>query len=630
VATHVTIEDALDYCLLNPDGLSDEELLARFPQYTEQLEPLLACALSLREFAPPPVPLERRAAMKERLVTAAAGLQAAATVPLPLATVSPNGVAKTNKPASRKGGAFVWPKLMWPRMALVGAAMAASVVLFVWWSAANSMPDSPFYDVKLTSERLMVDINPSPAERVRAHAAIADARLAEVQTLASQGELDMAGKALDNYREHINGCTAALSETQGNEQAELAKMLYTSTDAGTRVFQTLEKDPALPVALKDNVQDTLDTVVVAKTQVTQVLVAVQIDPASIPTRPVALPEVAGSPEPGGGVAAALATATRTQLRGDATPQTSPQDPAGTAVAVGPTSTGQGQFAQATNTRVRPRPVAQATNTRTTPGRVVSASTRQPTTPPSVTRTVTGTLTLTLTPQRTSTRTAVPSRTRTAVPTNTAIVGGATNTPESRQTSTSTITPEPPGPTGVPPTDTSTPAPPTETFTPEPEPPTNTPVPPTDTREPTNTRTPTNTPAPPTPVPTADVCSLEVSNVDAKCVSPTCLNWSASVANSGNQSVSADWLAELQISRAGGGFQTVATLSGNTNFTPGTTVVGDSFCYDFPPDTNRYKVRFTVSGSGSSCHPQGTTGAQRPCSDAPTPTRVPTNTRTPRP
>ena len=27
------IEDALDYCLLNPEGLSDDQLLEKFPQY---------------------------------------------------------------------------------------------------------------------------------------------------------------------------------------------------------------------------------------------------------------------------------------------------------------------------------------------------------------------------------------------------------------------------------------------------------------------------------------------------------------------------------------------------------------------------------------------------------------------
>src|SRR5881394_896124 len=71
MAKKFTIEDALDYCLLNPDGLSDEQLLAKFPQYREQLYPLLVRASSVRSVAPPSVPMERMAAMKQRIMEAA-------------------------------------------------------------------------------------------------------------------------------------------------------------------------------------------------------------------------------------------------------------------------------------------------------------------------------------------------------------------------------------------------------------------------------------------------------------------------------------------------------------------------------------------------------------------------------
>src|SRR5215210_273118 len=68
----VTIQDALDYCLGNPDGLSVEQLLAKFPEYRDELQPLLVLSANIVPLEPPPVPVERRMAMKQRLMDAAA------------------------------------------------------------------------------------------------------------------------------------------------------------------------------------------------------------------------------------------------------------------------------------------------------------------------------------------------------------------------------------------------------------------------------------------------------------------------------------------------------------------------------------------------------------------------------
>src|SRR6476646_1697318 len=88
----MTIQDALDYCLENPEGLSAEELLSRFPEYREELASLLGFAAGLGSLEPPAVPVARRAAMKARLMDAAAGrpaIEAAAAAPtVPIAIVS--------------------------------------------------------------------------------------------------------------------------------------------------------------------------------------------------------------------------------------------------------------------------------------------------------------------------------------------------------------------------------------------------------------------------------------------------------------------------------------------------------------------------------------------------------------
>ena len=68
---HISKQEALDYCLANPDNLSAAELLARFPAYQEELQPLLALGDLLRQAPAPAVPPDRRAAMRRRLLAAA-------------------------------------------------------------------------------------------------------------------------------------------------------------------------------------------------------------------------------------------------------------------------------------------------------------------------------------------------------------------------------------------------------------------------------------------------------------------------------------------------------------------------------------------------------------------------------
>ena len=71
MAKRPKIEEALDYCLDNPDRLSAPQLLDRFPEHGEKLQPLLTVASSIGSALPPPVPVDRKAAMKQRLMEAA-------------------------------------------------------------------------------------------------------------------------------------------------------------------------------------------------------------------------------------------------------------------------------------------------------------------------------------------------------------------------------------------------------------------------------------------------------------------------------------------------------------------------------------------------------------------------------
>src|SRR5689334_5315948 len=97
---HVSKQEALDYCLANPDNLSAAQLLARFPAYQEELQPLLALGDLLRQAPVPAVPPDRRAAMRRRLPAAA---DRARTAPSAHATGHPPA------PAARNGHYAVQP-----------------------------------------------------------------------------------------------------------------------------------------------------------------------------------------------------------------------------------------------------------------------------------------------------------------------------------------------------------------------------------------------------------------------------------------------------------------------------------------------------------------------------------------
>src|SRR4051812_28105369 len=130
VVNPITIEDVLDYCLANPDNLSNEELLTKFPQYAVQLQPLLTLGVELGDMVPPQIPAERRGAMKQRIVAAAAARQAARPM-VPVAA------------PARRGLIIAWPRFAW-----AGAAVAAMLVLFVWWASSRALPGNALYGVK--------------------------------------------------------------------------------------------------------------------------------------------------------------------------------------------------------------------------------------------------------------------------------------------------------------------------------------------------------------------------------------------------------------------------------------------------------------------------------------------------
>lgn len=162
-------------------GESVEECLQSYPDYAEELRPLLDTVLSARQVSD----IEPRAEFKSR---ARYEFQQ----------------ALREKAEKKSRGWFSWQPA-W-------SAVVASIVTFILVSgvtvgaAGNSMPDQPLYPVKLATEQLQLTITRSPLSKAELYVRLADKRVAEIVYLASKDkseEIESVTRRLDTNLEKI-------------------------------------------------------------------------------------------------------------------------------------------------------------------------------------------------------------------------------------------------------------------------------------------------------------------------------------------------------------------------------------------------------------------------------------------
>jgi len=602
----VTIQDALDYCLVNPDSLSVEELLTKFTEYRDELQPLLALGANIASLEPPPVPIDRRAAMKQRLM-------AAASAAAPTAAIIPQ---KNAAPAARPW----WESLaaLVRRPALAGALGAVAVVALLWWSAAGSLPDNPLYGLKLTSEDALRNFTSGTSGRIDSYLGSADDRLNDVKEMQRRDKLAQAGPAIDNYRSSIVNSATLWEQTSGEERTNLAKKLYISTAQGVVGLDAIAPDVSnIASAVRANIGETIDTLEKLRADTGGTLLAADIDVNALlleaDIEPSSLPGAAP------GTATVTVPAVTTKTSSPRATETAVLDPTATNVVQ--------QTSIPTSTRVAPRA------TRTVQPPTARPATNTPR-PPQATATSRATNTRIL-PQPTNTPIVATLVPRTAVPTSTRAPSAT------RPASTFTPVPTPmptlePTPsrtpililTQVPTLPTVTVEPPVlSTRIPNTPRPTNTHIPPLPTGLPITplpllTVTivlppppplPTLTPLPiltPLPLPTEILCELELEDVEISCGLGLCLNTSAVVQNESSSAVSATWTAELRVKVGSGNYIILSTQTGREEFAPGDTLLEPRFCVPLPVGTNRVQVRLSLSYAG--CLEQESSGAMQPC------------------
>jgi len=161
--------DILDECLRELNKGADlEALLRRYSDCASELRPLLEAALALREAPHPRLSPRANAAGRQRLMRAVARKR------------RQRGARRARRPLLR------WPSLRLPRPSLapIAAILVLTIVLAsvgAVTAAADSLPDSPLYPVKLATERVQLALTPHPVGKARLHLSFAERRLQEVQ-----------------------------------------------------------------------------------------------------------------------------------------------------------------------------------------------------------------------------------------------------------------------------------------------------------------------------------------------------------------------------------------------------------------------------------------------------------------
>lgn len=159
------LNNILDECLerLLIKGESIEQCLQSYPEYAEELKPLLDTILSAQgvsDIEPRPE-FMARARYQFRLA-----LQEAR--------------------AKKERRFFGWQPAWAATVAVVVTFVLASGVTV--GAAGNSMPDEPLYPVKVATEQLQLTVTRSPVGKAELHAKLADRRVAEIIYLADKNK----------------------------------------------------------------------------------------------------------------------------------------------------------------------------------------------------------------------------------------------------------------------------------------------------------------------------------------------------------------------------------------------------------------------------------------------------------
>ena len=251
---HLT--DTLDTAIARlQHGETLSAILMDYPAEAEFLRPLLEAATMFVTL--PPVEMPSPAALqadRADFLADVVQLQQQAVSPGPLARLKEGVVhllpwSLTNLTYHRKGQRRMGMLLI-KAMLVVGLVFGSAGATAAM--AANSLPDSPLYPVKLALEDARLAVTTDPAQQGKLHLAMAQVRTQEMEQLALKGELP-AEAVTNRLQLHLNQAlqmaselpqaemAGLLSQTREMAQAQSRELAQTQTQVGEPLQEPLRQ-----------------------------------------------------------------------------------------------------------------------------------------------------------------------------------------------------------------------------------------------------------------------------------------------------------------------------------------------------------------------------------------------------
>lgn len=176
------LEQVFEECLerILASGESLEQCLRTYPEQAEQLEPLLRAVLQARGALAQPARPEFRARLKARFVLAPRRAR-------------PRGLRLT----------WGWQH----RLATAGMAVLVAITFSgTAIVAAERIPaDNPLYEAKLATEKVRLVLAGSDAQKVKLNANFVDRRVAELSSIAPEGDPEKVERVVRNLDRNLDG-----------------------------------------------------------------------------------------------------------------------------------------------------------------------------------------------------------------------------------------------------------------------------------------------------------------------------------------------------------------------------------------------------------------------------------------
>ena len=286
--------DILDECLQELNRGADlEAVLTRHRDCAPRLRPLLEAALLVQQGPHPQLSPQANALGRRRLLEAVARKARQKAAPSRL---------RAKRPFLR------WPSLPgWQVSRLSFRVASAALVLAIALAslgtvnaAADSLPDSPLYAVKLATERVQLALALSPESKARLHLSFAGRRLWEVHTQAELGK-PISPVALEGMRSETEQALAVIAKAPQPEAWGLLDSFIALTEEQQETLEGLSAEVPPPVqeavseAIEDVQEKRQEAAAIAKAAATSTPTPTET-PSLTPTK-VTTPTSAATPAP---------------------------------------------------------------------------------------------------------------------------------------------------------------------------------------------------------------------------------------------------------------------------------------------------------------------------------------------